>query len=135
MIPLASLVDDEIKAVASMASLALALLAFFTNVRRESLKDYLKAVDSFSRKTVIAALPDVFLVLFTGAAVLAMAPLLFDSFSLGDVGTRAGTLSSMLGLIWLGFILLLVFQTWMIVRRFRAAWPPAEKPAATTKGH
>jgi hypothetical protein len=74
------LVDEEIRAVASMASLALALLAFFTNMRREALASYRKKVSPFNLRTVGDALPDLLLALFTGGAVLAMAPLCFDSF-------------------------------------------------------
>jgi hypothetical protein len=114
-------VDNEISAAASMASLALAILVFFTTMRREALKTYLERVSPFSWRTVADALPDMFLTLLTGAAVVAMAPLCFDSFSLGDVGTRRGVLPSMFALIWLGFVVLLAVQLWMVGRRIWAA--------------
>ena len=104
-----------------MASLALALVVFFTNMRRESLKRYLERVTPLGWRTVTDVVPDLVLTALTGTAVLAMAPLCFDAFSLGDVGKRSGVLSTMFALIWLGFSLVLAFQLWMIVRRFWAA--------------
>jgi hypothetical protein len=118
---IAATVDDEIRAAATMASLALALVVFFTNVRRDVLKDYLKEVDPLSTRTLVDALPDLLLALLTAGAVVAMAPLCFDSFDLGKVGRRSGVLPSMFGLIWLGFALVLLFQLSMLWRRFSAA--------------
>jgi hypothetical protein len=114
-------IEEEIRAAASMASLALAILVFFTNMRRESLKTYLARVTPFGWRTVADALPDLFLTLLTGVAVVAMAPLCFESFSLGDVGSRSGVLPTMFALIWFGFALVLAFQVWMVGRRFWAA--------------
>lgn len=119
--PIAATVEDEIRAAATMASLALALLVFFTNVRRDVLKEYLKEVDPLSTRTLVEATPDLLLVLLTAGAVVAMAPLCFDSFDLGDVGRRSGVLPSMFGLIWIGFTLVLLFQLSMLWRRFGAA--------------
>lgn len=120
MIPVGAL-DEEIRAAASMASLALAILVFFTNMRRDSLAKYLEVVSPFGWRTVADALPDLFLTALTTVAVVAMAPLCFDSFSVRTVGSRSGVLPTMFALIWLGFLLVLVFQLWMIVRRFYAA--------------
>src|SRR4051812_26526696 len=117
----AATVEDEIRAAASMASLALAILVFFTNVRRDALTKYLEDVDPFDLKTVVAAGPDIALALLTGAAVLAMAPLCFDTFNLGEFGRRSGAVPSMFGLIWLGFVLVLLFQLSLLLRRFREA--------------
>lgn len=114
-------VEEEIRAAASMASLALAILVFFTNVRREALTKYLAEVDPFDVKTLVAAGPDILLALLTGAAVVAMAPLCFDTFDFGEVGRRTGAVPSMFGLIWLGFTLVLLFQLSMLWRRFREA--------------
>jgi hypothetical protein len=114
-------IEEEIRAAASMASLALAILVFFTNMRREALQKHLERVAPFSWRTVADALPDLALTLLTAIAVVAMAPLCFDSFSLGDVGRRSGVLSTMFALIWLGFALVLAFQIWMVGRRFWAA--------------
>lgn len=114
-------VDEEIRAIASMASLALALLAFFTNLRLGALKEYRKEVEPFSRKTVVGALPDLGLAAFTGAAVLVMAPLCFESFSFGEVGHRSGAIASMFALIWLGFVAVLCVQLAMATIRFREA--------------
>ena len=114
-------IEEEIRAAASMASLALAILVFFTNMRRESLERYLARVTPFGWRTVADALPDLVLTVLTAIAVMAMAPLCFDSFSLDDVGKRSGVLSTMFALIWLGFTLVLAFQVWMVGRRFWAA--------------
>jgi hypothetical protein len=104
-----------------MASLALAILVFFTNMRRDALKAYLEEVDALGFRTIADALPDIFLTLLTTAAVVVMAPLCFESFDIGKVGSRGGVLPSMFGLIWLGFVLVLAFQVWMVGRRFHAA--------------
>lgn len=119
--PLAS-IEEEIKTVAPMASLSLALLGFFTNLRFGALKTFLDgAIDSFGWGTVAGLLPDLCLALFTAAAVLVMAPLSFDAFSFGDIGERSATVSTMFFLIWLGFVALLVLQLTMAgVRLFKA---------------
>jgi uncharacterized membrane protein len=114
-------IDEEIRSAASMASLALALVVFFTNMRRESLGKYLERVTPFGWRTVADALPDLVLTVLTAIAVTAMAPLCFDGFALDDVGKRSGVLSTMFALIWLGFTLVLAFQVWMVARRFWAA--------------
>jgi hypothetical protein len=94
---------------------------FFTNMRRESLEMYLARVTPFGWRTVADALPDLVLTVLTAIAVVAMAPLWFDSFSLNDVGRRSGALSTMFALIWFGFALVLAFQVWIVGRRFWAA--------------
>jgi hypothetical protein len=114
-------IEEEIRAAASMASLALAILVFFTNMRRGSLERYLTRVTPFGWRTVADGLPDLVLTILTAIAVMAMAPLCFDSFSFDDVGKRSGVLSTMFALIWLGFTLVLAFQVWMVGRRFWAA--------------
>jgi hypothetical protein len=100
-----------------MVSLVLALLAFFTNMRREALSEYRKQVPNFGWETIVGALPDLLLVLFTAAVVLAIAPLCFDSFDLGDFGRVGGGVSSVFALVWLGFAVLLLFQLGMLVTR------------------
>ena len=108
--PFAS-IEEEIKTVAPMASLSLALLGFFTNLRFGALKELMKeGVASFDRKTVVGLLPDLCLALFTLAAVVVMAPLCFDAFSFDEFGQRSATLSTMFALIWLGFVALFVLQ-------------------------
>jgi hypothetical protein len=109
--------EEAIRAVAPMASLALALLAFFTNMRREALAEYRKKVPRLSCQTVTGALPDLLLALFTAAAVGAMAPLCFDAFDFGEVGRMSGSVSSVFALVWLGFAVLLLFQMWMLASR------------------
>ena len=118
MILFVATVEEEIRAAASMASLALAILVFFTNVRREALAKYLANVDPISPKTLVAAAPDFLLAGLTGIAVVAMAPLCFDTFDFGELGRRSGAVPSMFGLIWFGFVLVLLFQLWMLYRRF-----------------
>ncbi len=117
-------VGDEIRGAATMASLALALLVFFTNLRREALSEYLESVPPLGVKTLVGALPDLVLAVLTGGAVIAMAPLCFDSFQLDEFGHRAGVLPSMFGLIWAGFVCVLLFQlgivTWRIVKALQA---------------
>jgi hypothetical protein len=100
-----------------MVSLALALLAFFTNMRREALAEYLKEVPRFDRQTISGALPDLLLALFTAAAVGAMAPLCFAAFDLDKAGRVVGGVASVFTLVWSGFVVLLVFQLWMLFTR------------------
>jgi hypothetical protein len=114
-------IEEEIRAAASMASLALAILVFFTNMRREALERYLARVTPFGWRTVADALPDLVLTVLTAIAVVAMAPLCFASFSLDELGTHPGALPTLFALIWLGFTLVLAFQVWLVIRRFWAA--------------
>jgi hypothetical protein len=110
--------DEEVRAIASMASLALALLAFFTNVRFNALKEERAGVvDSFNRKTAGNIALDLGLALFTGAAVLVMASLCFETFQFSELGHRVGAVSSMFALIWLGFVAVLLFQLGMALTR------------------
>lgn len=44
-------IEEEIRAAASMASLALAILVFFTNMRREALERYLARVTPFGGRS------------------------------------------------------------------------------------
>jgi len=111
--------DEEIRAIASVASLALALLAFFTNLRFSALKEERGGtVEPFDSDTVLATLPDLGLAAFTGAAVFVMAPLCFASFHFGELGERSSAVPSMFFLIWLGFVAVLIFQLGMAVTRF-----------------
>ncbi len=112
--------EDEIKSVATMASLLLGLLFFFTDGRLKALKE-LEGIKAFSRKTVLTALPDVGLAAFTAIAVSMMAPLVFDSFSFTDLWRRSGALASMFGLIWLGLTAILLVQLSILWRRFAGA--------------
>ena len=114
--------DDEVRAVATMASLLLGLLVFFTNVRREALKKHqTKGIPAFSHDSLVKALPDVGLAVFTGLAISVMGPLLFESFAFSDAWRRSGALISMFGLIWLGFVAVLAVQLSILWRRFRPA--------------
>lgn len=113
--------DDEIKAVATMASLLLGLLVFFTGTRRTALEK-LGDIDAFSPKTVWTALPDIGLAAFTMIALSLMAPLLFDSFTLAEAWHRSGALVSMFGLIWIGFAAVLAVQLSILWGRFVPAF-------------
>ncbi len=125
-------VDEEIRAVASMASLALALLGFFTNMRREALKEYRAKVKSIRPETFAKAAPDIALFLLTAGVVVVMAPLCFASFDLAAIGRRSGAVSSMFALIWLGFVVLLLFQLSIVVIRFVKAWQAGREKAKPT---
>ncbi len=114
--------DDDLRAAAGIASLALTLLTFFTNLRREHLREYLKDAESLSLKTVRDAVPDVVLALLTGGAAVALTPLLLDTFAFDQIGKRAGTVATLFGLIWLGFVAVFVFQLWTVIQRFWAAY-------------
>lgn len=125
--------DEEIRAAATMASLTLALLGIFTNLRREALKEYLDAVNPFDWHTVIGLLPDLGLALLTGWAVAAMTPLCFDTFHFSEIGHRSGAVPSLFALIWLGFVVVLLLQLSFavvrVVEAVKARSGGANKPA------
>lgn len=126
-------INDEIRAAATMASLALALLVFFTNMRHGALREHLRSVNPLSLGTLGGALPDLLLAALTGGSLVAMAPLCFATFDLCKVGRRTGVLPSMFGLIWVGFAAVLAFQLYMVLRRFYEAWR-VKPPNATAGG-
>ena len=108
--------------MATMASLLLGLLFFFTNGRREVLSELEdEGIKALKCKTVLTALPDIGLATFTAMAVSVMAPLVFDNFSFTELWRRSGALVSMFGLIWLGFAILLLVQLSILWRRFLPA--------------
>jgi hypothetical protein len=113
--------NEEIRAAATMASLSLALLGIFTNLRRESLKEYLEVVTPFDKDTVFGLLPDLGLAALTGWAVLAMTPLCFDTFHFCEIGRRGGAVPSLFALIWLGFVVVLLLQLSFAVIRVVSA--------------
>jgi len=115
---LATSLDEQIEAVATMASVALALLMLFTTVRSQRLKDDTKQglggldKDAFTALTVDLALA---LVIFGGCA--AMWLLFTASFSLGQWADRAHALRSMFTVLYITFVGLLLYQLSLFGRR------------------
>lgn len=110
--------DDDIRGVATLASIMLALLALFTNGRAEQLKIQQSAgIRALTLKRAVALLPDVALLTLTVGALLAMRPLFAAAFSLDEFGQRGGVLRSMFSLVWLGFVVLAAFQIWLLSSR------------------
>jgi hypothetical protein len=117
----ASTTDEDLRAAAGIASLALTLLTFFTNMRREQLKAYLEDTDPRGWKVLLDAAPDLLLAFLTGGAAVALAPLFVGTVDIGEVGRRAGVISTLFALIWLGFCAVFLFQLWTVGRRIVAS--------------
>ena len=109
--------EDEIRSVATMASIALALLVLFTNRRAGQLQEDNEQIKAVVRADVRRAAPDMALALSTLAAVIAMLPLFVDAADLGAYGTRDGVLRSLFSLVWIGFTALFGYQCSLIWRR------------------
>lgn len=113
--------DDELRALATFASIALALLALFTNRRTDRLKDNRKAgLKRWSAGGRRAATADVVLALVTVAALATMTPVFVDSFSLCDWFDRDHALASMFSIVYVGFAGVLVWQLSNVWTRYRA---------------
>lgn len=113
--------EDEIRSVATLASVTLALLTLFTTRRAEHLKAQ-KAdgqIRALTLRRAPALLPDVALLALTIGALVAMAPLFVDAFAPGELGRRDGALRSMFSLIWAGFLVLAGYQLWLLWSRMK----------------
>lgn len=97
--------DDELRALATFASIALALLALFTNRRTDKLADEresgLRPWSSAEGKKRSAA--DVALAVATLAALATMLPAFVESVDFIDWFDRARSLESMFSLVYFGF--------------------------------
>jgi hypothetical protein len=116
--PAPATLEDELRAVATLASIALALLAFFTTRRAQTLSDDRKSgIGAFSRATVLAVLPELGLAAMTFGALAAMASLFADSWDLGRWTDRSHALESLFSIAYLGFAFLFAFQVGLVCLR------------------
>jgi hypothetical protein len=112
------LLDERIRAIGSLASLALALVVLFTNIRYQRLTADLKVgVGKFDKKAALALLLDAVVVLATVAACTAMGSLFGDSISVARWLKPAHALQSVFCVIYISFIGLAVFQLWIFGSR------------------
>lgn len=110
---------DDIRSVAGLASLTLALIGFFTTLRFNQLRS--RAIGALSFRTFgYFALPELLMLLVALFALVAMAPLL-HAFSVRQLGHSAGALPAMFALIWTGFALVAVVELVTIVARMSKA--------------
>lgn len=110
--------NAELKEVATMASVALALLGLFTNVRAKRYdEDIAEGLGGWSKGAVLQLLLDLGLAVITFAACAAMWSLFSHAFSLSHWADRSHALRSLFTIIYVGFGLLLAYQLSLTVRR------------------
>lgn len=115
-----STATDDLRNVAGLASLTLALIGFFTTLRVNALRD--KSIGAWGWATFRDwALPEVLLLSVAVVALLTMAPLL-DAFRLSQFMRHAGALPTMFALIWFGFVGIAGIELWLIGSRMSTAW-------------
>ena len=135
-------VDDHVKTLATMASLALALLVLFTTRRSQVLRD--DEESGLGQLNWSAALTDVALTCATVLCLVAMWSVFTDSFSIADWADSDHALRSMFSVIWIGFLVLAATQLTLVGRQVLAAAgnrraarravgekPPAGAPSAS----
>ena len=98
---------DDIRAIATLASVSLALLIYFSRERAEAAPSQ---IDALSPKTFLELCPDFLLFLLSALPAVAMASLCFGGFSFSDFGHSSGALTSMFALVWFGFVALAGYQ-------------------------
>ena len=110
--------DTQLNEVATMASVALALLALFTGLRAQQysqdVKDGLGGLDTHA---LLQLLFDCGLAVITFGACAAMWSLFSDSANLSHWADRQHALRSLFVVMYLGFALLLAFQLSLAARR------------------
>lgn len=114
--------DDELRALATFASIALALLALFTNRRTDKLAEERESgIKPWStREGKMRAIADVALAGITISALATMFPAFADSIDLVDWFDRAHTLASMFSLVYVGFVGVFVWQLANVLTRIKA---------------
>jgi hypothetical protein len=115
--------DDELSrqiiAVGETSSIALALLALFTNQRYAAWRDRKEEAAPTLGTARIAVTLDLSLLIFTVAVVLALSPLAVKALDQLSFLRLGGVLNSLFTLVWLGLISLGLFQAWLTRRRWR----------------
>ena len=110
--------NAELKEVATMASVALALLGLFTNVRAQRYSQELAGgIGALNKRAVLQLLLDCGLAVITFGACAAMWPLFSRAVSLSHWADGQHALRSLFAVMYLGFALLLVYQLSLAFRR------------------
>jgi hypothetical protein len=119
MIPAPAAIDEQLKAVADFAAVALALLTFFTSWRATGLASDLRQIGSLDWKIAGQVLIDIVLAGITFLACAAMASAFGNSWTWSWARWTSSThvLESLFSIIYLGFALVLLAQLGLIVAR------------------
>lgn len=112
--------DQQVQAVATLASITLAILTFFTARRARKLADdRATGLGGLTTATLVALALDLALTLATFGALAAMWELFRDSFSIGRWVDRGHAVQSLFSLAYIGFFVLFVSQLWLVGYRLR----------------
>jgi hypothetical protein len=119
MISAPAAIDDQLKAVADFAAVALAILTFFTSWRATQLASDLRQIGSLDWKIAGQVLVDLALAAITFLACAAMASSFGASWTWSWAQWTSGShvLQSLFSIIYLGFALVLLAQLGLIVGR------------------
>jgi hypothetical protein len=110
--------DEQLRGVASFASLTLAVLTFFTTRRAQRLsEDRTAGLGSLSFKVIADALPDLLLAFTTFLACAAMFSLFTASWSASQWTDREHVSQSMFSIVYLGFAAVLLVQLGLVAGR------------------
>jgi hypothetical protein len=111
-------IEDEIRGVATMASIGLALLTFFTNRQADTLATLRADLQAYDAGEVRRQLlRDGLLVLLTAGGYSGLAPLVVPVLDGLQLFARAGALRTLFLVIFLGYTALLLFQVSVLWRR------------------
>jgi hypothetical protein len=114
----AATLDDQLRGVASFASLTLAVLTFFTTRRAQQLgADRTAGLGSLSLGVIGDALLDLLLALTTFFACAAMFSLFTASWSVSQWADREHVSQSMFSIVYIGFAAVLIVQLGLVAGR------------------
>ncbi len=114
----AATLDDQLRGVASFASLTLAVLTFFTTRRAQRLgEDHAAGLGSLSLGVIRNALLDLLLALTTFLACAAMFSLFTVSWSVSQWTDREHVSQSMFSIVYIGFAAVLIVQLGLVAGR------------------
>ncbi len=114
----AAMLDDQLRGVASFASLTLAVLTFFTTRRAQRLgEDRTAGLGSLNLGVIRDALFDLLLALTTFLACAAMFSLFTASWSVSRWTDREHVSQSMFSIVYVGFAAVLIIQLGLVAGR------------------
>jgi hypothetical protein len=111
----AATIDEELRGVATFASLTLAVLIFFTTRRAQQLNEArTKGLSGLNPEVFGQALLDLLLALATLSTCVAMFSLFTASWSLSDWADREHVSQSMFSIVYLGFGAVFIVQLGLV---------------------
>jgi hypothetical protein len=114
----AATLNDQLRGVASFASLTLAVLTFFTTRRAQRLsEDRTAGLGTLNLGVIGQALVDLVLVLTTVSACVAMFSLFTASWSVSQWADREHVSQSMFSIVYSGFAAVLIVQLGLVAGR------------------